>query len=285
MEKTRVLTPGNLIELQAALKQLTKESKILAGGTDLIIGLHNNKLTPDFLLDLSGVPELKNIKLEGGNLHLGAMASFTRIKESELVNKHARCLGEAAASVGSNQIRNAGTLGGNIGNASPAGDAIPALMALESRVKVMNSFGDIEEKDVDEIVVGLGKTSLAYDQVILEIIIPLLEAPYRSSFAKVGSRTAVTIARLNMAMVVKYCQSSNTISDVRIGLGAISTKAFRDMRVERLLEGRFVDPQSAQFLAEELSVTVQRSIPGRYSLPYKREAIKGLADDLWGRLF
>ncbi len=285
MGKAVVLTPDNLSELRDALKQATPKSKILAGGTDLVMAIHKNRINPDILIDLSGVKELKYIKLEDNHLHIGAMVTFTQIKENESVRKHALCLAESAVLVGSNQIRNAGTIGGNIGNASPAGDTIPALMALEARARIMNSSGQVEEKDLNEIITGSGKTSLGCDQVITEIIIPVLGDAYRSTFAKLGSRTAVTIARLNIALVMKYDDTANTISDVRVGLGAIGVKAFRDRRVEGILNGRKADEHLAEVFAEELSVTVQMAIPGRYSLPYKKEAIKGLARDAWRQLF
>ena len=140
MGKAVVLTPDNLSELRDALKQATPKSKILAGGTDLVMAIHKYRCKPDLLIDLSGVKELKFIKLEDNHLHIGAMATFTQIKENESVRKHALCLAESAALVGSNQIRNAGTIGGNIGNASPAGDTIPALMALDARARIMNSY-------------------------------------------------------------------------------------------------------------------------------------------------
>lgn len=122
------------------------------------------------------------------------------------------------------------------------------------------------------------------DQVITDIIIPTLGDGYRSTFVKLGSRTAVTIAKLNIALIVKYDQAANTISDVRVGLGAIGVKAFRDLRVEGIMNGRQVSEDLAELFAEELSITVQKAIPGRYSLPYKMEAIKGLAHDAFDKL-
>lgn len=285
MGNTELLTPGSLPELQNALRRATPNSRILAGGTDLVIAMHENRCKPDLVIDLSGVKELTFIKLEQGHIHIGAMTTFTRLKEDDLVRKYALCLAEAAAGIGSNQIRNCATIGGNIGNASPAGDTIPALMALEAVIKILDSTGRIEEKTVDEIVIGPGKISIKCDQVITEIVIPVLGVSYRSTFAKVGSRSTVTIAKLNMALVVKYDVGSNTISDVRVGLGAIGVKAFRDLRVERVLNGQKTDEKLARVLGEELCITVQKAIPGRYSLPYKKEAIKGLAYDAWRNLF
>lgn len=285
MGGTEVLTPGSLPELQAALGRATPNSRVLAGGTDLVIAMHENRCKPDLVIDLWGVKELTFVKLERGHIHIGATSTFTRLKEDELVGKYALCLAEAAAGIGSNQIRNSATIGGNIGNASPAGDTLPALMALGAVIRVLDSTGHIEEKTVDEIVMGPGKTSLKCDQVITEVVFPVPGASYLSTFVKVGSRSTVTIAKLNMALAVKYDSGSNTIWDVRLGLGAIGAKAFRDFRVESILNGQKADEKLARVLGEELCETVQRAIPGRYSLPYKKEAIKGLARDAWRNLF
>jgi CO/xanthine dehydrogenase FAD-binding subunit len=247
--------------------------------------MHEKRCRPDLVIDLSGVKELNCIKLEQGRLHIGAMSTFTRLKEDKLVGQYAPCLAQAAAAVGSAQIRNTATIGGNIGNASPAGDAIPALMALEAVIRVLDGAGRMEERTVDQIITGPGKTSLKCDQIIAEIVFPVLGDTYRSAFVKVGSRSTVTIAKLNMAVVVKHDAASNTVADARVGMGAIAVKAFRDTRVESLLNGRKADPDLARVLGEELCATVQRAIPGRHSEPYKKEAIKGLAQDAWTKLF
>lgn len=285
MERAEVLIPDSLPGLQAALLRATPQSRVLAGGTDLVIAMHEKRCKPDLLIDLSGVRELDYIRLEQDRLHIGATCTFTRLKENELVRKHALCLAQAAAVVGSNQIRNCATIGGNIGNASPAGDAIPALLALGALVRVMDSAGNIAELTVDQVITGPGKTSLKCNQVITGIVFPALPETYRSAFVKVGSRSTVTIARLNMAMVLNYNAAANTVEDVRVALGAIANKAFRDARVEGLLNGRTVEPRLAGELEETLRVSVQEAIPGRHSLPYKEEAIKGLARDAWQKIF
>jgi len=285
MEEAVMFTPDNLPELREALGQATTKSKILAGGTDLVLAIHQGRCKPDLLIDLSGVEELKLIKLTEGRIHIGAMATFTQIMDNQLIKGSLPCLREAASLVGSNQIRSAATIGGNIGNASPAGDTIPVLMALDAVVRVLDSSGQAVEQSIDRVISGAGRTSLRRDQVITEIIIPLPGEHYRSTFVKIGSRTAVTIAKLNMALAVKYDETAKSISDVRVALGAIGTKAFRERRVEGILNGRRVDQCLADTLAEELSVAVQEAIPGRYSLPYKREAVKGLAQSAFANLF
>ncbi len=285
MTDIEFLAPGSLPELQTALSKATPKSKVLAGGTDLVIAIHENRSKPDLIIDLSGVRELNFIKLEQGHIHIGAMTTFTRLSEDDTIRKYIPCLAEAAAGIGSNQIRNTATIGGNIGNASPAGDAIPALIALGAVIKIMDCTGRTEGKTVDEIITGPGQTGIRYNQVITEIACQVPGPAYRSTFVKVGSRTTVTIAKLNMALVLKYDPDSHIISDARLGLGAIGGKAFRDSRAESTLNGQKADKRLARVLGEELCTTVQKAIPGRYSLPYKKEAIKGLACNAWNNLF
>ena len=116
---TEVVSPSTRAELVAALARTTPQSRLLAGGTDLVRALHRPGDEPDLLVDLSGLAELASVCLDGETLHVGALVTFTQLQWDPLVREHAPCLGLAAAQVGSTQIRNAGTLGGNVANASP----------------------------------------------------------------------------------------------------------------------------------------------------------------------
>jgi CO/xanthine dehydrogenase FAD-binding subunit len=279
------MTPGSIPELIGVMGQATPESKLLAGGTDLVIALQGRRCRPDLVIDLSGVEELRYIRLEQGAVHIGALTTFTAIAESPVIREYAPCLAEAAGGVGSTQIRNSGTIGGNVANASPAGDSIPVLLALGAVARVLDKDGQVAELSIDQLISGSGRTALRCDQVIAEFAFPALSGGYRSTFVKLGSRTAVSIAKLNMAVVIGYDQAGGVISEARVGLGAIGTKAFREEGAEELLQGKAADERLRLAFADELSQAVERAIPGRYSLPYKREAIRGLADDAWTRLF
>jgi CO/xanthine dehydrogenase FAD-binding subunit len=276
--------PRSMAELVAALREMTPASRFLAGGTDLVRRLNEGSPMPDLIVDLSGVGELRSIAVDAGRLRVGATATFTEIEGSATVRRVAACLAEAAAQVGSMQIRNIATVGGNVGNASPCGDTLPALLALRATATVVDGDGGCTVRPVGDLLVGPGMTSLRYDELITGFAMPVPSPGERSAFAKLGVRSAVSVARLSMAVALTCEPGTSRISDVRIALGAVGDTAFRDGALERYLEGRRADEAAAEGFAEECAAAVGRSIPGRYSLPYKEAAVRGVARDVWARL-
>jgi len=284
MVGAELLTPGGIQELTAALQRATPSSRLLAGGTDLIRSMHQSHWEPDLLIDLSGVRELDYVRLEDGMLRVGALTTFAELQADPLVRRHARCLAEAAAQVGSAQIRNVATVGGNIANASPCADTVTALVALGAEVRTIDGGGRTTTRPLTQITVGSGRTSLAPDEAIAEVSFAALGADQRTTFAKIGSRSTVTVARLSMALVVDYDADAMTLSGARVALGAVGEAAFRDPRLEELLEGRPANAESARLFADGCMDAVRRAIPGRYSLPYKQYAAVGLAYNAWNAL-
>jgi CO/xanthine dehydrogenase FAD-binding subunit len=281
---TDVLTPAGVDELVAALAQATPRTRLLAGGTDLVRAIRLPGSEPDLLVDLTGISELAAVRLEGETLRVGALCTFTRLQWDPLVREHALCLSLASAQVGSAQIRNAGTIGGNIANASPCADGATALTALGAEVTTVDGAGAARTRPLAEVLLGPNRTNLAHDEAITEFAFPALGPEYRSAFAKIGSRTAVSVARLSAALAVRFDAPSGTIADAQIALGAVGEVAFRARELERLLEGLPADEETARLFAEGCVAAVQASIPGRYSLPYKQHAAVGLAYDAWNML-
>jgi CO/xanthine dehydrogenase FAD-binding subunit len=284
MPNAELLMPGGIRELTAALQRATPSSRLLAGGTDLMRSMHQGHWEPDLLIDLSGVRELEFVRLEAGTLRIGSMTTFAELQADPLVRRYARCLAEAAAQVGSAQIRNVATVGGNIANASPCADTVTALVALDADVHSIDGGGQSAVQPLTQITIGSGRTSLAPDEAITEVSFAALGADHRTTFAKIGSRSTVTVARLSMALVVEYDAGAGTLSEARVALGAVGEAAFRDSRLEELLEGRPANAESARLFAAGCMDAVRRSIPGRYSLPYKQHAAVGLAYDAWNAL-
>jgi CO/xanthine dehydrogenase FAD-binding subunit len=278
------LTPEGIDELVAALAQATPKTRLLAGGTDLVRALRRPGSEPDLLIDLTGLAELAVISLDGDTLRVGALATFHQLQWDPFLREHALCLSLAAGQVGSAQIRNAGTIGGNIANASPCADGATALTALGTGVVTIDGAGTTTTRPIAEVLLGPNRTSLAHDEAITGFTFPALGPEYRSAFAKIGSRTAVSVARLSAALVVRFDAPSGTIADVHVALGAVGEVAFRAPVLEQALEGRPADEETARVFAEGCVTAVQESIPGRYSLPYKQHAAVGLAYDAWNML-
>jgi CO/xanthine dehydrogenase FAD-binding subunit len=239
---------------------------------------------PDLLIDVSGLTEFSAVRLDGETLRVGALATFTYVQWDPLLREHALCLSLAAAQVGSAQIRNTGTLGGNVANASPCADGVTALTALGSEVVTLDGAGLERRRPITEVVLGPGRTSLAHDEAVVEFAFPALGAEHRTAFSKIGSRMTVSVARLSCALVVRFDAAAGTVASAQVALGAVGEAAFRARALERALEGRPADEETARLFAEGCVAAVQASIPGRYSLPYKQHAAVGLAYDAWNML-
>ncbi len=284
MDNFQVYTPDSMTELVKALGQATPNSKILAGGTDLIISLHERKIYPDLIIDLSGVKELSSIKEENGWVSLGAITTFTEIKENSLVQKYFPSLAEAAAQVGSNQIRNRATIGGNIANASPAGDSLPVLSMLNAKVFVINHLGNMKEYTIDEIVAAPRKTNLSYHEAIVSIKIPIPPPAFRSAFVKLGTRTAVTIAMINVAMGINYDEKTRRVNEACLVIGAISPKPLRVPEIEKIFIDRPLDHSLLMEFSRDLSRLVEKTAPVEFEMEYKKDAVNGVALDLMHKL-
>jgi len=276
MNNIIVKTPSNIRELVDCLKCADEDTHLISGGTDFVIEMRNNPLFNGLIVDIKGVKELNYIKVEDDLIKIGANATFTEISENCTVKKYARALSEAASNIGSTQIRNVATLAGNLANCAPAADSIPALIALGAEVKIINGEGKIVTVEVEKTLKVLKK-----DEAIIEVIVPLRKT-YISAFSKVGSRSRVTIAKLNIAVCVNC---NEKIQDVVIAVGSLGPIAHRLERCEQVLLHEEPSRELLRKFKESLASEVVLEIPGRASLPYKREAIVGLCEDAFYMLF
>lgn len=285
MSKFQVKIPNSLDELCESLNETTPRSKILAGGTDLIISLHEKKIDPDLIIDLSGVKELNYIKLENDLISIGATTTFTEINNNQMIQENIVCLAEAAGLVGSSQIRNRATIGGNIAYASPAGDSLPVLMMLGAKIGVMNRSGQVMEYFVDDLLEGARKTILNYNDVIVNIKIPVPKPGFQNGFIKLGTRSRVTIALINIALGIDFDDQAAKINEARIVLGAVNEKPLRVFEAEALLENRTVDEDLLKAVSQKLSELIEKTHrPSSLTWGYKKEAVKGIFCDLMNRL-
>lgn len=219
---------------------------ILAGGTDLLVKMKEKLLRPmpQAVVDINGIEALREIREEGKSIKIGALVSHSELTKVPLINEKAIALAEAAAQVGSPQIRNRGTVGGNICNASPAADTVPALLALGARVKVSYQNGFLE-MPLAEVFQGPGKTCLQPGQFISSIKVHSLQADEGAAFLKFGKRKALAIAMINCAVWLRL--AGDAIRDVRIALGSVAPTPVRLYELEKWLQGR---PASSEVFTE-----------------------------------
>jgi CO/xanthine dehydrogenase FAD-binding subunit len=156
LPKFEYIVPESTAELCQFLKDHGEDSRILAGGTDLLLNLENEEHLPRFAVDITRIAELSNLRSEGDSIFIGATATHSDVAESEMIKKEVPFLSEAAGSVGSVQIRNKGTIGGNIANASPAADTVPPLIALEAEAHILSQKGE-SLVPLRNVILGLTK--------------------------------------------------------------------------------------------------------------------------------
>lgn len=229
--------PANLDEALDLLASSPEESRIVAGATDLILelkrGLHQNVST---LIDISSINGLDSIITDDlGNLHIGPLVTHNQIAASRVVRERATCLAEASYQVGSPQIRNRGTVVGNIITASPANDTIPPLISLGAEVILISKGGERTLK-VENMFRGVRKTVLEKNEILKEIVIPSSSAQYQTAFYKFALRNAQAISLVNAAVALKFID--DRVEDANIAVGAVAPTVIRLHRLESALIGK-----------------------------------------------
>lgn len=233
------------IEEALALKARVAPASFIAGGTDFVVGVRKGRRSFGTLIDLSAVAGLDTIEQRDGSLRIGSMVRHAQLERSELT-----ALAAACETVGGPQIRNLGTIGGQLGTASPAGDVSVALLALCAEVELMSLRGT-RRMPLAEFFVGPGRTVLATDELIAAVIVPAGPNMRRSVFYKIGKRDAVAIS------LVMAAASIGPAGDVALGLGCVAPVPLRPVRAEAYLSQGKLDAariaEAAIIVGEEVS--------------------------------
>jgi carbon-monoxide dehydrogenase small subunit/xanthine dehydrogenase small subunit len=223
--------PRSLEEALEILVQRPGEARPLAGGTDLLVEARSGRPFPGALFDLTLVPELHAIDETDDRVRIGAAATHATIADSALVARHCPSLPEACAGIGGPQIRNRGTLGGNLAKGSPAGDTIPPLLAADATVHLV-SVSDRRDVPLDEFLVGPGQTVLAGDELILGV--SFLKRPgVRGAFLRLGRRQGPSVSKVSLAVAMTF--KDGRPDWVRVALGGVGATAIRARNTEMAL--------------------------------------------------
>jgi CO/xanthine dehydrogenase FAD-binding subunit len=241
----------------------------IAGGTDIMVRITGEiGPPPERMIDLSRLDDLEGISLERGALVLGARTTYSEIRRSALCREHLPALVEAAATIGAAQIQNRGTLGGNIANASPAGDTLPVLLATDATFDLGSHRGERPVAAAD-FFTAYRQTALQPDELILRVRVPLT-AGRETRFRKVGTRRAQAISKVVMAVSWRGHGSSGGWSDVRVALGSVAATPIRAAAAEAALEGARPSPETADAAAEALAAKLQPIDDVRSTADYRR---------------
>jgi CO/xanthine dehydrogenase FAD-binding subunit len=266
-------TPGSLVDAYAILAGSTAESPVtpIAGGTDVMVRITGEiGAPPGRMVDLSRLAELRGVSVDGGAVVIGAATTYTQIRRSDACREHLPALVEAAATIGAAQIQNRGTLGGNIANASPAGDTLPVLLALDAAIDVGGPRGERTIPAAD-FWVAYRRTALAPDELILRIRIPVAGGR-EARFRKIGTRRAQAISKVVLAVAWRdsHQVQGSRWSEVRVALGSVADRPIRAAASEAILEGSTPNPETADAAAEALAAEIHPIDDVRSSAEYRR---------------
>jgi carbon-monoxide dehydrogenase medium subunit len=271
------LEPESIEEVLTILSQYQGKSKIIAGGTDLMLQMRNKAIKPEYVVDITRIPGLDRVTFDGQQgLRLGALTTIRALETSVELQNEYPIISQAAGQLGSVAIRNVATVGGNLCNALPSAETSQALVALSAQVKMIGPRGE-RILPLDGFFTGVGKTLLQPDELLLEILVPPL-APHTSGiYIKHSPRGPIDLAIVNITVLMTMEPAQKVCSDAKIVLGAVSPTPLRARKAENVLKGKKIDgaliDRAAQVASDEAHPR-QGSIRG--SFEYKKEMVRVL---------
>ncbi|MEO6577800.1 MAG: FAD binding domain-containing protein [Candidatus Limnocylindria bacterium] len=241
----------------------------LAGGTDLMVRMTGEIGEPPArVLDIWALDELRGISVEGQTLRIGALTTYTELRRSPIIADVIPALGDAAATIGAAQIQNRGTIGGNVVNASPAGDTLPVLMAVDARFVLGSSSGE-RTIAADQFWTGYRQTARRPDELLVRVEIPIVPER-RVRFRKIGTRRAQAISKVVMALVWSATEDDPAWRNVHVALGSVAATTVRARAAERVLEAAMPDIGTADAAAAALKNELAPIDDVRSTAAYRR---------------
>ena len=260
MTEPKVYSPQSIEETLKVLASAGGAARIIAGGTDLMVLINAARVDASIarqeydLLNIWGVRGMRQIEDQETFLKIGALATWSQIIRSSLVREFVPTLVEAGRTIGAIQIQNRGTIGGNIVNASPAGDSLPVLAAFDAELELQSARG-LRTLKLNDFYTGYRTTLLASDELLTAIRIPKLASGEETVFYKVGTRRAQAISKVVMAARLKV--NEGKVESIAIGIGSVAPTVIRAPQTESFLSGRLLDAevltQAAGMIAGEVS--------------------------------
>lgn len=280
--KTQYRVARSLEEALDHLDRYGEVTRILAGGTDLMIALRSarreGEALPDYLLDVSALPDGRTIRIEGGRIILGSSVTFRTLENHPLIKQSLPLLAAAAAQMGSVQVRRLATIGGNVGTASPAGDGITPLAAFAAEAQLASRNGN-RTLPVSELISGPGRTQMAAGELIQSFTLEIPEQPHRFFFHKIMRRQAVAIARMNLAVQLAL-EPNGRITSARLAAGAVFPTPRRLKEVESRLVGQVPEKKLFKEGGRAAAQAMLQVSGRRPSMAYKEPALERMV--AWG---
>jgi len=261
------LAPKTVEEAIELLSKYGEEAKVLAGGTDLLVRMKQGVLRPKYLISINGIKELNYIEDRGDHVAIGAATKLRALEKSSLIKELFPALYEAVRSMAGVQIRNMGTIGGNLCNASPAADTAPPLLVFEAEVVIAGPNGR-RVVPITQFFTGPGKTVMARNELLVEVRIPKPVKPTGSAFIKIA-RVAMDLAKVNIAVALRM--NGKVVEDVKVALGSVAPTPMRAYKTEEFLKGKELTEDVMWEAAKIVRTEVKPITDIRSTAEYRRE--------------
>lgn len=276
MKKFDYLRPQTLEEALSLLNQFGNKARLIGGGTDAIVMQRQNKFSPDLFISLRGIPGMDYID-GNGILKIGAMVTHRAIEQSPLIRERFPLLSEASGLLGSVQIRNVATIGGNLCTASPSAETAPPLLVYEAEVHLISQQGE-RKVSLESFFLGPGETDLRPKEVLKEILLPSPPPNSRGAYLKLGRRKAMDLAVVNVAVLLTLDPKTGICERARIALGAVAPTPIRAREAEKIIEGSQLHDELIRQAGEQAKQACSPISDIRASSEYRREMVGVLVE-------
>ena len=266
--------PKSIESAIALLAEKKGAARVMAGGTDLFIQLNKKIKKADYVIDICRIPGLDQIEYdEKTGIKIGAMATIRSIELSPVILQKCPVLSHAAGKIGSVAIRNVGTIGGNLCNASPSAETAPALIGLSATVKI-NGPGTERMLFIEDFFKGPGKSALSSDEMLTEIQVPVPPPSSKGVYLKHAIRGSIELAIVGAAVVIDF--DDEICRDVKIVLGAVAPTPLRATQAEKIIKGKKLDDALIEKCAQAASDESKPITDVRASAEYRKEMVEVL---------
>jgi CO/xanthine dehydrogenase FAD-binding subunit len=272
-EPLEMYQPTSLQEATRLVKDKGPGGRFLAGGTDLVIAIKEKGWVPTYVVDLKKVPGLSGIcEAADGRLTIGALTTMYEIETSPVITRKFPFLAQSAAEVGSIQIRNRATIGGNMANATPSADVAPSLIALNATAEIVGGAGE-RTVALEEFFRGPGQTVMDPEEILTAISIPKTSPRLVGEYIKFSPRDMMDLAYVGIAVAYALGEKEKRCEDVRIVLGAVAPTPIRAHQAEALVEGHILTEELAAKAGEESAKEAKPISDVRSSADYRRAMV------------
>lgn len=270
-------TPNTIKEALHLLDQYGSDANVIAGGTDLLVQMKNEVISPSHLINIMKISEMSFIKAEEGWLRIGAATKWHEVVEFCAKDRKYTALYEASCSLGKVQVRNMGTIGGNLCTASPAADSAPALLVFNSRVKLTSAQGE-RIISLEDFFKGVNLTAMAPNEIMTEIQIPSINNGMGSAFMKI-TRVGADISKISCAVALE--RQGDICASCKIAMGAVAPVPMKIDQATRIVIGKKVDASLVEEMEKKVSEEINPITDIRSTAEYRRKTAAILLKDVF----